>query len=72
MSVEHSDAEGVVIIRIERPETMNAIDVELVRALGDDLEEAVGAGATGVVIAGRGRAFCAGVDLHLVQSAAQR
>jgi 2-(1,2-epoxy-1,2-dihydrophenyl)acetyl-CoA isomerase len=69
VSVERSAAAGVVIVRIERPETMNAIDVELVRTLSDDLEEAAGSGARGVVIAGRGRAFCAGVDLNLVRSA---
>jgi 2-(1,2-epoxy-1,2-dihydrophenyl)acetyl-CoA isomerase len=70
VSVERSDAEGVMIVRIERPETMNAIDVELVRILGDDLNEVVTTtGVKGVVISGRGRAFCAGVDLHLVRSA---
>jgi 2-(1,2-epoxy-1,2-dihydrophenyl)acetyl-CoA isomerase len=69
VSVERSDAEGVMIVRIERPETMNAIDVDLVRALVGDLDEVVATGANGVVIAGRGRAFCAGIDLHLVRSA---
>jgi 2-(1,2-epoxy-1,2-dihydrophenyl)acetyl-CoA isomerase len=69
VSVERSDAAGVLIVRIERPETMNAIDVDLVRTLGDDLEEAAASGARGVVMAGRGRAFCAGVDLNLVRSA---
>jgi 2-(1,2-epoxy-1,2-dihydrophenyl)acetyl-CoA isomerase len=70
VSVERSDAEGVMIVRIERPETMNAIDVDLVRTLGDDLDEVMTAGGVrGAVIAGRGRAFCAGVDLQLVRSA---
>jgi 2-(1,2-epoxy-1,2-dihydrophenyl)acetyl-CoA isomerase len=69
VSVEGSAAADVVIVRIERPETMNAIDVELVRSLSDDLEEAAASGPRGVVITGRGRAFCAGVDLNLVRSA---
>jgi len=56
--------EGVAILTLNRPEAMNALSLELRRAIA----EAFGAIARdaeigAVIVTGRGRAFCAGVDL---------
>ena len=55
--------EHVVELRLDRPERMNALSVEMVKAMA----EAVAGIATGrarmLVITGSGRGFCAGADL---------
>ena len=51
-------------ITLNRPEVMNAIDDELPRALADAVARADSdPGAHVIVLAGAGRAFCAGYDL---------
>lgn len=54
---------------LNRPEVLNALNPEMLDALDAALAEA-GTDETvrGVVVAARGRAFCAGSDLRLVQS----
>ncbi len=53
-------------ITLNRPEKLNAIDEELPRALAAAVEEANrDAGVHVIVLAGAGRAFCAGYDLEL-------
>lgn len=69
MTVEHNGETGTFMVHLDRPDTLNALDAALLHELRDDLETAAAAGATGVVLAGNGRAFCAGVDLTLVRSA---
>lgn len=55
---------GVRTITLNRPEALNAMNTELVRALVDAFETANADPATKVVIfTGAGRAFCAGADL---------
>jgi len=56
--------EGVATIILNRPEKMNALDLESVRELLRAIEE-IGADETVrvVVLTGEGRAFCAGGDL---------
>ncbi|GAB1811897.1 enoyl-CoA hydratase/isomerase family protein [Mycobacterium sp. MUNTM1] len=58
-------ADGVVILRLNRPRRLNAIDeemqTELRRALGDlTVDRSVRA----VVLTGAGRGFCAGIDMR--------
>lgn len=58
-------ADGVVVLRLNRPDRLNAINDELARALRDacDLigrDQAVRV----VVLTGVGRGFCAGIDLR--------
>ena len=56
--------EGVAILTLNRPESMNALSVELRRALVDALESLRDDDEARVVIlTGAGRAFCAGLDL---------
>lgn len=56
-------------ITLNRPEVMNAIDDELPDALADAVARADNdAGAHVIVLAGAGRAFCAGYDLSAYAS----
>ncbi|MGI5500571.1 enoyl-CoA hydratase/isomerase family protein [Lentzea sp. CA-135723] len=62
MTVDYACHEGVAVVRLNRPDRLNAV----VPALVDDLLAAFArarAEARVVVLAGRGRAFCAGHDL---------
>ncbi|MEV6239102.1 enoyl-CoA hydratase/isomerase family protein [Lentzea sp. NPDC051838] len=63
MTVDYSCAEGVAQVHLNRPERLNAV----VPALVEDLLAAFGRaredGARVVVLAGRGKSFCAGHDL---------
>lgn len=63
--VESRPAEGVALLRLNRPGVLNALNLQLRRALADaftrlDADDTVRA----IVIAGSERAFCAGADLH--------
>jgi len=55
------DQEGVVTLTLNRPAQFNALSTEMLSALQAELDK-VGADGTArvVVIAGAGRAFCAG------------
>lgn len=62
--IAYSDKEGVAVIRLNSPETMNALEETLFNELRHAtrravLDQSVGA----VVLTGTGRAFCAGGDL---------
>jgi len=55
---------GVVVLRLNRPERLNAMTSDLVQSLHDRLDEvAVDRECRVVVLAGAGRGFCAGLDL---------
>jgi len=54
----------LVVITLDRPQKLNAVDEALSDALAAALEEARDAGA--VLLRGAGRAFCAGADLDAV------
>jgi enoyl-CoA hydratase/carnithine racemase len=59
-----SDAEGVVGLTLNRPEQYNALSRELLGRLQEELDRIRDdPGVRVVVIAGKGRAFCAGHDL---------
>ncbi len=62
-SHDRSAGPGVALVHLNRPERLNAVDEALTRGLVAALERAVTEGARAVVLAGRGRAFCAGHDL---------
>jgi len=51
-------------LRLDRPQALNALDTELTAALEGAVERvAAMTDVTVLVIAGRGRAFCAGNDI---------
>ena len=69
--LEERPAPGVVVLRLNRPSVLNALNLELRRALAQAvtrLEEDDGARA--IVLAGSERAFCAGADLQEYADAA--
>lgn len=63
------DRDGVVTLTLNRPAQFNALSTELLAALQEALEK-VGADDTArvVVIAGAGKAFCAGHDLKQMRA----
>ncbi|MEO7337995.1 MAG: enoyl-CoA hydratase-related protein [Caldimonas sp.] len=81
MALQRSLADGVLTLRLDRPERLNAIDEPMAAALLDALQAAASDAAVRVVVLrGSGRAFCAGRDvteaptpeiLALVQSVAR-
>jgi 2-(1,2-epoxy-1,2-dihydrophenyl)acetyl-CoA isomerase len=68
--IEVKHHENIAEIRLNRPETYNAFNPEMVSLLADHLMAlAKDEGIKGIVIAGKGKAFCAGGDLkHTVES----
>jgi enoyl-CoA hydratase len=58
---------AAVQVWLNRPDQLNALDVELADALLNVVQHATAAGATALLIRGRGRAFCAGADLKARQ-----
>lgn len=62
LEIERED--GLAVLTLNRPEAMNALSRELRTALADALADLSAGGETRVLIlTGRGRAFCAGLDL---------
>jgi len=59
---------GVVTLTLNRPDKLNALDVELCQALIAALRAETGNSAVRVLaITGAGRAFCAGADLTILE-----
>ena len=64
MSVVEVAREGeVAVLRLNRPEKLNAISSEVERALHDALASEDVRASSAVVVAGNGRAFSAGADI---------
>jgi 2-(1,2-epoxy-1,2-dihydrophenyl)acetyl-CoA isomerase len=58
-------ADGVAHVRLNRPESANGLNVELLKALHEVLMQVHGDGRVrAVLITGEGRNFCAGGDVH--------
>jgi len=66
----HSVREGRILrLSLNRPEKRNALDRDLCSALTNALEAADRDPAVGaILLAGRGKAFCAGMDLSEIES----
>lgn len=65
IKLEMQDAVGV--ITLNRPESLNALTLEVGREFQAAVNEAREKGARAIVITGAGRAFCAGGDLREMQ-----
>jgi enoyl-CoA hydratase len=62
--LEEHPADGVVLLRIHRPEVLNALNLALRRALAEAFHRLDAAPAVRVIVlAGGPKAFCAGADL---------
>lgn len=63
-TVIYEKVDDIVIIKLNRPKVLNAINIQLTRDLHQALAEAaLDATVKGVILKGEGRAFCAGDDL---------
>lgn len=67
MTVHIEVKDAVAIVTLDRPGAMNAIDLELLKALLAALDEVDESDAAALVITGAGGAFCAGADLGYVR-----
>jgi 2-(1,2-epoxy-1,2-dihydrophenyl)acetyl-CoA isomerase len=70
-TVRYEAADGVLLLTLDRPDSLNALD----RRLKEELREALHAAAEdpevrAIILTGAGRAFCAGQDLKESQKAA--
>ena len=71
MSFETVDYElrsGVAVVRMNRPEALNALSLQLSRDLKAAIEKTISDNARAVILTGNGRAFCSGGDLREMQS----
>jgi len=67
--VELDAQDGVAWLRLNRPDALNALNRRLTEALEDTLERVAALPDTRVlVVAGRGRAFCAGNDIKEMET----
>jgi len=67
------DARGVVTLTLNRPQAFNALSTDLLAALQGELDAtAADGGARALVLAGSGKAFCAGHDLREMRAAPSR
>ncbi len=69
-TIETQLSQGIALIWLNRPEARNALSPTML----DELTDAIGAAAEddevrAIVLAGRGKAFCAGADLNWMKSA---
>ena len=62
IAIEQS-GDGIVQIRLKRPDRLNALGVDMVDALQAAIDNAVAGRARVLLVRGTGRAFCAGADL---------
>jgi len=61
--VTQDQQDGVAVLRLNRPEVLNAIDGAVVSELNAALDRIAADSSVALVITGTGRAFCAGADL---------
>lgn len=61
--VSYSTVGPVALVHLDRPQRLNAVVPALVDGMLEGLQRASSQGVGAVVLAGRGRAFCAGHDL---------
>jgi 2-(1,2-epoxy-1,2-dihydrophenyl)acetyl-CoA isomerase len=62
---------AVCILTLNRPERLNALNVQVAKDFKAALNEALDLGARAIVLTGAGRAFCAGGDLREMQEIAK-
>lgn len=65
-------ADEIATIEMDRPDTLNALSLQLVTELRNAVKKAVDDGARVAILKGRGRAFCSGGDLREMRSMWER
>lgn len=71
-SVEVQHEDGVATITLNRPDRLNALNVELARELADTANAVAASAAELVILTGAGRAFCAGGDAQEMAESSDR
>lgn len=71
-TVEYLFENDVATVRMNRPEALNALSMQLCIDMGEAFRRAISDGARAVVLTGSGRAFCSGGDLREMQAMWQR
>jgi enoyl-CoA hydratase len=65
MSIELSRVEEFALVRLNRPEALNALSFALIRQLGEAIDAAASTDARALLFIGAGdKAFCAGADIR--------
>ncbi|OAQ53909.1 hypothetical protein HTG_06470 [Natrinema mahii] len=67
--VEVELTDGIAIVRLDRPDKLNAVTLESLEELRDALVGLPDDGVQGLVVAGNGPATCAGMDREIVADA---
>src|SRR4029078_10971862 len=70
IQTEHRDA--VCLLTLNRPDSLNALTVEVAHEFHQAISEALEKGSRAIVLTGAGRAFSAGGDLREMQNIASR
>jgi 2-(1,2-epoxy-1,2-dihydrophenyl)acetyl-CoA isomerase len=65
--VTYERTDGIAVVRLNRPDSLNALTAAMVDTLAGVLDRAITEQVSAVILAGNGRAFCAGHDLRQVQ-----
>lgn len=63
---------GVLALRLNRPERLNALNADLIAALRDELRRAEDESVRVVTMTGNGSSFCSGADVREVLSSTDR
>ncbi|MCC6328768.1 MAG: enoyl-CoA hydratase/isomerase family protein [Acidobacteria bacterium] len=71
-TVEYSIENNVAIVKMDRPDALNALSIQLCLDLRAAFEKSFGDGARAVILTGSGRAFCSGGDLREMRSMWER
>lgn len=71
-TVNYELIENVAVIKLNRPEALNALSLQLTKDLFAAIRKAIEDKARAVVLTGEGRAFCSGGDLREMQTMWQR
>ena len=67
-TVDYQLNENVAVVKMNRPEALNALSLQLSKDLRSAFEKAIEDKARAIVLTGSGRAFCAGGDLREMHS----
>lgn len=71
-SIEVEKRDTVCVITLNRPDSLNALNIEVAKELQAAIRTAIDNGVRAIVLTGAGRAFCAGGDLREMQAIAGR
>lgn len=67
-TVDYQLDESVAVVKMNRPEALNALSLQLTKDLRAAIEKAIEDKARAIILTGSGRAFCAGGDLREMHS----